>query len=431
MSTDNAPLPLDATARDQLAADGLRLDRLDISDRDAFAAWFRAESRGFLGPALTEERIDQRHGYLDPTDVLTGVWDSAAADPATPVGTIESWVADLTLPGGTSLPAWAISGVTVAPTHRRRGIARALMEMELRDAARAGVPLAILTVSESTIYGRFGFAPAALARDLVIDTRRARWTGPEAHGRVHFVTAEQVQVDGYEIVERVRLATPGQMHYSGVLWDRQLGFMIGDDNAKNLRFVRYDDTDGTPQGFAVYSVTEDEVDFTRHTLALHALVAATDDAYAGLWRFLLEMDLISTIKADLRPVDEPLRWMISDFRAMRTTEIDHLWTRVLDVPAALGARTYASAGRLVLAVDDPLGFAAGTWALDVDESGKATVTPADGTPDVQLSVAALSALHLGGTSAHALAAAGMVRGDAARIDTMFHSPVAPYLSIWF
>lgn len=431
MNPDRPNPPVDVTAREQLAANGLRLDRLDTSDRAAFAAWFRAESRGFMSPALPDNRIDQRHGYVAPADLLTGVWDSTAADPASPVGTIESWVADLTLPGGTSVPAWAISGVTVAPTHRRRGIARALLEMELRDAVRAGVPIAMLTVSESTIYGRFGFAPAALARDLVIDTRRAVWTGPEAPGRVHFVTAEQIQAEGYEVVERVRLATPGQMHYSGVLWDRQLGLMIGDDNAKNLRFVRYDDADGRPQGFAVYSVTEDQNDFTSHTLALHTLVSATPDAYAGLWRFLLEMDLVSTVKAHLRPVDEPLRWMIADFRAVRATEFDHLWTRLLDVPAALSARTYASPDRLVIGVDDSLGFAAGTWTLDVEETGIATVTPTDRAPDVVADVAALSALHLGGASARALAVAGLVHGDAARLDTMFHSPVAPYLSIWF
>lgn len=431
MSTDNALQPIDPTAREQLAANGLRVDRLDVSDREAFAAWFRAESRGFMSPALTDDRIEQRHGYVAPTDLLSGVWDATAADPASPVATIESWVADLTLPGGSPVPAWAISAVTVAPTHRRRGIARALLEMELRDAARAGVPLAILTVSESTIYGRFGFAPAVLARDLVIDTRRAAWTGPETSGRVQFVTAEQLQVDGYEVVERVRLAVPGQMHYAGLLWDRQLGLMIGDDNAKNLRFVRYDDPDGRPQGFAVYSVTEDEHDFASHTLALHTLVAATTDAYAGLWRFLLEMDLVSTIKAHLRPVDEPLRWMISDFRAVRATEFDHLWTRVLDVPAALSARTYAVPDRLVIGVDDALGFAAGTWVLDVDDAGIATVTPTDGAPDVVADIAALSALLLGGTSARALSAAGIVHGDAARLDAMFHSPVAPYLSIWF
>lgn len=427
MSTDH----IDSISRDRLAADGLRLARLDTHDAEAYASWFAAESRGFMSPAIPADRVEQRRGYVKPGDLFSGVWDDTSVDPASPVGTVGSWVADLTLPGRTSVPAWAISAVTVAPTHRRRGIARAMIEMELRDAVAAGVPIAMLTVSESTIYGRFGFAPAVLARDLVIDTRRATWTGPTSDGRVQFVTAEQVQQDGFEIVERVRLQTPGQMQYDGVLWDRQLGLMLGDDNAKNLRFIRHDDADGRPQGFAVYSVTEDDVDFARHTLVLDTLVAATPEAYAGLWRFLLEMDLVSTIKAHLRPVDEPLHWLVADYRAVRSTEIDHLWTRILDVPAALAARTYASPGRLVLAVSDAMGFAEGTWALEVDADGHAMVTSTDEAPDVTLSVGALSALHLGGASAHALATARIVRGDVERLDAMFHSPVAPYLSIWF
>ena len=49
--------------------------------------------------------------------------------------------------------------------------------------------MAMLTVSESTIYGRFGFAPAAMSTEWEIDTRRARWTGPASTpGRVEFVT---------------------------------------------------------------------------------------------------------------------------------------------------------------------------------------------------------------------------------------------------
>ena len=115
----------------------------------------------------------------------------------------------------------------------------------------------------------------------------------------------------------------------------------------------------------------------------------------------------------------------------RVTETDHLWVRILDVPTTLGARTYARAGRLVIRVDDPLGFADGTWALDVDDAGEATVTAVDETPEVIVGVAALGSLLLGGVRATALAAAGTVRGDAERLDGMFRSPVEPFLSIWF
>jgi predicted acetyltransferase len=130
-------------------------------------------------------------------------------------------------------------------------------------------------------------------------------------------------------------------------------------------------------------------------------------------------------------VDEPLRWMIDDFRAVHVDEVDHLWTRILDVRQALEARTYAAPGRLVIAVRDDLGFADGTWALEVDDSGAARVVPVDEPAEATVSVNALAALHLGGVPAHNLIAAGSLQGDATRIDAMFHSPVAPFLSIWF
>ncbi|MGA8987048.1 GNAT family N-acetyltransferase [Aeromicrobium sp.] len=431
MSPTPLNLPIDEISCVRLADDGLTLATIDPTDHEAYDAWFRAETRGFLGPDPTPAQVEQRRGYLQD-DRLVGVWDDGIPHPATPVATTISWIADLTLPGGVA-PAWAISGVTVAPTHRRRGIARALLEAELRTAVALGLPLAMLTVSESTIYARFGFAPAVMGRDLRIDTRRARWTGPVAPGRVHLVTAHQLRDDGHPIVERVRLSTPGQVSYpaTGILWHRQLGLPVGDDSAKNLRFARYDGVDGTPEGFVVYRVVENESDFARSEATVTALVAATNDAYAALWRFILELDLVSTVTAHLRPVDEPLRWMIADFRAVRSSETDHLWTRILDVKASLEARTYAAPGRIVLRVDDPLGFATGTWAMEVENSGAATVSSTDDAPDTELTVNALSAIHVGGVSARALEAAGALTGAAARLDAMFRSPIEPCTSIWF
>jgi predicted acetyltransferase len=425
-------LPIDETSRALLEADGLDFRVVDTSDNADHAAWSTAETRGFLGPAMSAESTEDRRRYVQD-DRLVGVYDPTSALASEPVATTHCWLAELTLPGRRAVTAWAVSGVTVAQTYRRRGIARALMEAELRTASALGLPLAMLTVSESTIYGRFGYSPAALARDLTISTRRVRWTGPEPTGRIQYVSAEQLRDQGHGIVERVRIGTPGEVSYPGTghLWLRQLGLMLGDDNAKNLRFVRHDDADGHAQGFAIFQLVEDETDFADHQLKLQSLVAATPDAYVALWRFLLDMDLVSTITAHLRPVDEPLRWMISDFRAVRVTETDHLWVRVLDVPAALEARTYASAGRLVISVDDPYGYAAGTWALDVDASGHATVAAVSEPGDATMTVNALGSLLLGGVKASILIAAGVVQGDAERLDGLFRSPVEPFLSTWF
>ncbi|MET0448575.1 MAG: GNAT family N-acetyltransferase, partial [Aeromicrobium sp.] len=289
----NAPeqnLPIDETSRATLAEDGLSLELVDHTDADAYATWFRSETRGFHGAEPAAALVQEHHSQLLDDHRLVGVWDPTTPGSVGPVATTICWPADLTVPGRRTVPAWAVSGVTVAPTHRRRGIARALMGAELRTAVALGLPVAMLTVSESTIYSRYGYGVAALARDLTISTRRVRWTGPSAPGRIHFVSADELLVDGHEIVERVRREAPGQMTYEreGTLWRRQLGLSAGDENAKKLRFVRYDDTGGVPQGFAIYQLVENEADFDEHELKLHALVATTTEAYAGLWRFLID-----------------------------------------------------------------------------------------------------------------------------------------------
>jgi predicted acetyltransferase len=430
MTEKHLTIPIDTASKELLATDGLRYDLVDNSDRAAFGPWSQVISRSFLEPAMAEEKIDQLHGYYRAMR-LTGVWDDSAAIAEMPIATSRTWPADLTVPGRASVPAWAISSVAVAGTHRRRGIARAMMESELRTASDLGIPVAMLTVSESTIYGNFGFGPAALGRDLTVNTRRAGWIGPEVTGRVQFVTQQQLLADGHPIVERVRLETPGQIEYSGIFWDRLLGVLDDDKNARALRFARYDDADGTPQGFAIFTHTGDDTDFTAHKLRVHYLITATDDAYAGIWRFLLETDLVSTVIADLRPLDEPLRLMVADYRAVHTSDVDHLWIRILNVKQTLEARTYASPGRVVIAVSDPLGYAEGSWALEVAADGTASITSTTEAADATMSVNELGSIYLGGVSAVALARAGRVRGNAAQLDAMFASAVTPWCSIWF
>jgi predicted acetyltransferase len=430
---------IDRESADRLEAHGLRLALVNTSDADELASWLRAENRGFHEPSHGDAlefqlpRIARRR--------TTGVWDDSAAQPETPVATVGAWPAELTVPGGSSVTAWAITAVTVAPTHRRLGIARAMLEAELRTAAALGVPVAALNVSEATIYGRYGFGPAAFLADWTVDTRRAAWIGPRPSGRVHFVSPEDLLVDGLELVERVRLETPGQMAFDGILWERLLGFDGGTDSAKHPRVVRYDDAEGEPQGFAVYRVTDTGGDFRKYSVELGFFVAATDDAYAGLWRFLLELDLVGTIKAPLRAVDEPVAWQVADPRAVTRTAVrDHLWVRVLDVPAALSARTYRSAGHIVLDVTDELGFADGLFLLSIAGDGTAVVESLDGEAPadaaaIALTVADLGSLYLGGVSALTLARAGRLTelrpGSAAAVDDAFRSVVAPWLSIWF
>lgn len=443
--TDYAAVPLDPESTATLAATGLALGLVDTADEAALIRWLRAETQGFHDPAPSAETLAAQVAGVG-ADRVTGVWDPSGADPDSPVATVRTWAMDLTVPGGGTLPAWAISGVTVAPTHRRRGIARALLSAELRTARRAGLSMAMLTVSEATIYGRYGFGPAAYQAHYSIDVARARWTGPEAPaGRVDLVEAASLLDSAAGVFERARTRSPGEVDRRDVVWRRILGVYPPGPGEQpgEVRAARYTDEFGELQGFAVYKFVHENGGYPGR-LELADLVAATEDAAAALWRFLLEMDVINEIRTSLRSVSEPVARQVADYRAVRKTEErDHLWLRIVDVPAALAARSYASPGTFHLTVSDPLGLTDGDYVLTVGDDGRASAHPraADaGAPDahtarLSLSITELSALYLGGTNAVTLARAGRITehtpGGAARLDTTFSSPDVPWLSSWF
>src|SRR5256885_10182449 len=76
-------------------------------------------------------------------------------------GTAAAYTKLITVPGG-PVPAAGVTWVTVAPTHRRRGVLTALMRRQLTDVYEGGAEaIAVLWASESTIYGRFEIGRAS------------------------------------------------------------------------------------------------------------------------------------------------------------------------------------------------------------------------------------------------------------------------------
>jgi predicted acetyltransferase len=414
------------------------MELVDTSDDVVFAAWHRAVNRGFHGAALEAGLAERLRGAV-ASRRTTGVYDDSAHDPGSPVGTVNSWPAELTVPGERTIPGWAISSVTVAPTHRRRGIARALLEAELATAAGLGIPIAMLTVSESSIYGRFGFAPAAMAADWKLDTRRARWIGPESASRVDFISVDEWRSLIGPLHESARLRSPGEIPMWQGRWDQLAGVLSADSSYRDrLQAVRATGADGAVHGLALYRVLGGDGDFVSHRAVIDAFVTDDPDAYAALWRFLLSIDLVETVQAELLSVDEPLRWMIADWRGATVTTYEHQYLRILDVSAVFEGRSYASAGSLAFRVDDPYGYAAGTWLLTVT-GADAVVERVDEVPSavpaLALPAASLSALVLGGVPVPTLVAAGraaeLTPGAAVAAEAVLHSPVTPWLSRWY
>jgi predicted acetyltransferase len=428
------PAEIDPQLVAALAEQRLEVRRADDGDRSQTDPWLDAVARGFLDGERSE-RHRAAFAELTAQRRKIGVHDPQAPDPAVPVATFASWGAELTLPGGT-LPACAISSVTVAPTHRRRGLLRQVMAAELRTAKAHGFPMAMLTVSESGIYGRFGFGPAAVGAQWRLAVRRAGWVGPAAPGRLDFISRERGREIAPALHDRVRLGSPGEIEMPDGHWERFFGTRSDTEKAEEIRVVQYRSPEGDLEGLAAYRVRENDDDFAASTVRVELLLAATDDAYAGLWRFLLSMDLIGTIEASELAVDEPLWWLIADQRAASISLRDHQYLRILDVAASLTARRYPVADEVALEVSDPFGLAAGRFVLRTEPDGTAAVEAVDDLPPqvsvTRLGVAELSSLLLGGVSPVTLARAGrLVSDDPERLARLFATPAAPRLSFWY
>ena len=420
--------PADPRSTERLHEAGFEYRVIDTADDRATAAFLRAETRGFLDAEPTDDSRDEMAGILrDRRNIV--VYDG---DDPLPIATVNSWVTPLTIPGG-EIPMWAISSVTVSATHRRRGIARQLLEGELRAAAAAGVPIAGLTVSEATIYGRYGFGAAIPVAQLTIDARRAGWSAPEASGRLAYVEKEQLATALGELHERVRTQRTGQIAGWPARWRRMAGLAPADRAAADVRGVVWRDDDGQTHGAVAYTLKEAEGEF-RATLHVRHLVADTAEGLRAIWSFLLHHDLVNRVTVDLRPVDDPVTWLVADQRAVTQRLHDHGWLRILDLPAALRARTYDGPDLdVVLAVSDPLGFADGTWRVRITD-GRAEAEPTDAEPQVALDVSTLSSVYAGGVPLRQLAAAGRVSGEAAAISVLsaaFRAEEAPTLSIFY
>ncbi|MGM7678141.1 GNAT family N-acetyltransferase [Microbacterium sp. A94] len=429
--TDARNVPVDPSSFDRLAVQRLTYRIIDTASAADSEAFVRADARGFLDKDPAADVVEADGAAIADRRNI-GVFEADAPVGAWPVATINSWTTPLTVPGG-EIEMWAISSVTVAGTHRRRGIARALLEGELRAAASAGVAIAGLTVSEATIYGRYGFASAVPVARVTVDTRRAGWAGGTPSGALEYVDKETLKKSFAALHEVERTQRAGQVAGWDRRWDRVAGLAAGHPAPAAVRGVRYLDETGAVRGVMAYKVEEIPGQF-RSEMSIYQISTVTPDALRALWGFALQHDLVNKISVDLRPTDDPLPWLVADQRGVDIAVHDHGWLRILDVPAALTARTYRAPLDIVLRVEDTLGFASGCWRLAI-EDGHALLTPVEGgEADVTLDVSTLSALYVGGVSAAQLRAAGrmdVTAEVAASIDDAFRAAEAPVLSIWY
>lgn len=346
---------------------------------------------------------------------------------------------DLTLPGLTTTPAAGVSYVGVLPTHRRRGLLRALMRRQLDDVRARGEALAILTASESVIYGRFGYGLATQSATLEIDPRYGAFRRPlDDAGTMALVDKEAAGNVLPGVYDRVRRGQPGMLTRSDTWWTDWLRDPENWRDGMSARFyVTHTSASGQADGYTTYRIKEEWTNgLPSSPLVVGEVIAATPETYAALWRYLLDVDLIGTVRTRDSSPDEPLRWLLADPRRLRTTRLsDFLWLRVLDVPAALSARRYSLEGVLTFElIDSFCPDNAGRYRLEGGPDG-ATCRRSDAEPDLTLDVADLGAIYLGGVRPTTLAHAGRIEervpGALTRADALFAAETIPWCGTGF
>jgi len=351
------------------------------------------------------------------------------------VGCAGVYTQQMVVPGGARVPTAGVTMVGVLPTHRRRGILRELMVMMLDQAAERGESMASLFASQGAIYGRFGFGHAAHYLEFDIALDHLTWAeGTAPTGRVTLLARTEALPVMRQIYERAIESRPAALEVDDTWMD--VGFWESSKDDERVFYAIHEDDAGTPDAFAMYGIKHEwPRGLPSSEVKVKRFAATTPESSIGMWRYLCAIDLMARVKVDLRPVDEPLQWLVEEPRALRPHLEDGLFLRPVDVAAAWSARGYAGSGSLVVEVDDAFRpESAGTFLLEVDD-GAGTCVRTDREPDLRCAANAVGSTYVGGVTWTTLAGAKRVfevtPGALARADELFRCDVAPWPAFYF
>ena len=327
------------------------------------------------------------------------------------VATTVVYARELTVPGAV-VDAACVSDVGVLPTHRRRGLARRLMGLQLEEARERGEPVAALWATEAGIYEHFGFGRAAYAADVTLTT-----TGSRLHprlavapGRIERIAAADAPARIAPLFDELRRGRAGHMSRDERWWRRRVHDPEHRRHGAGPLWAAVHTTSRRVDGYVLYAVSLSGggEEWPDGEVRIRELVAGDPAVAAALWAYVLGIDLTHRLSWPIAPPDEPLGLVVDGPRRPRSVLRENVWVRLVDAPAALAARAYAAPVDIVLELEDALcPWNAGRMRLSADASG-ASCEPTGAPADLALGAVDLGAAYLGGPSLATLAAAGRV-----------------------
>lgn len=400
---------------------------------EEFPRYARTVWRGFGSASMTEEDIAEERSVAEMGRCF------AAVDHGDVVGTSQAHSFAMTCPGGGELPTGGIAGVIVLATHRRRGLASALMAAVLQQAADRSEAAVALTASESSIYRRFGFGVSTLVNTYEIDARHALVEpAPESSGRMRLLSAEEALEPLRRYYEQYRCARAGEMSRTLSWWRLVLSPRATWRGGGSLHVAVHETKPGSVDGYVIYRQSgADAADVSSQRIDVVELHSHDPEVELVLWQFCFDVDLVRTVRMQWGDPDPVLADRLEDPRELKvTSRRDFLWVRLLDVSRALAARHYCGDGALVLGVRDSFRAGdGGCFTLSVEGGEAECRSSPTAEPDLELELADLSAVYLGREGWRRLVRAGSVlehrAGAAATADRLFTVVPAPYCATPF
>ena len=396
-----------------------------LHDASEWGSFHTATSLAF-GHIADQSRIDRTAKSFEPDRAVKAV------DGDLIVGTTAATSFQLTVPGGHKIAAGGLTAVSVRSTHTGRGLLTRMIDWHFDDCRRRGEAVSILTASESSIYHRYGYGVASHIESLACADGHTVLT-PLAdaiarRGSTETGFLSDAIDDVMPFYDQWHGTTVGSLSRNKEFWES-----FASDAYTNLQpgqawqVAFHRDDLGTIDGYATYVIKPDWGSDRVHKggIGVFEIVDLVPSARLALWRFLTSIPLHGKISLDHSPPDEPIRLAMRDPRRLLTSAAnDFLWVRILDVPAALNARSYSLESGVVIGVDgQSFGRNDGEWR---------EVTMA---PDLTCSIADLGAVYLGGVSWNTLARAGRVdekqAGGLRRADALFRTESLPFCNSHF
>jgi predicted acetyltransferase len=380
--------------------------------------------RTFGGSRLSDGEIINRRGVLEPPRTL------AVFDQEELIATLAVHSLTMSVPGS-EVAVGGVNHVAVRADYRRRGLMTSMMMAALRDIQERGEAVSALWPSEAGIYGRFGYGLASRHASLLIDGQPGV-AGLPSPGEIRLLpdasTADTALLD--RLYRSWSATRPGSIARSAERWRQRL-LPQDDGRGRSTDVVCLLHRDDEADGYALYTTRPQwsQGQLPKGTTVVLEVCAQTSSALAGLWNHLLSVDMMARTVAAMIPVDDPGIWTLRDPRQWQTQLTDNVWIRLIDVPAALRARTYSRDLDVVLDVqDDLLPGNARRYRLSGDATG-ASCDPTTAPADLRLTAAQLGASYLGGTSLASFALTGGLeekrRGALNEVATAMSAQLAP------